>query len=192
VVFQSCDQFRVTVDFNGVPVDAVVDPGAALSCFGKDWLRDNSHVVFHPGTTAELCQLHEPRAVGGFFIGSSAPVDFMVRNSVVGVGEGAYPLNFQVVPGAAFNVTLGLDFLWGYAARLVPRNLTDPTSGAHLCIPVPPQYRKKGVPAKEPPEWVPEQKRSEWVPTCRVRGRYGVYTQRAPVTVVSPSRLAGL
>jgi hypothetical protein len=158
----------------------------------QQWLQQNPHVVFYPGSSAQLCQLQEPRRVGGFFNGSSSTVSYVVRNAVLGIGEGAFPVNMQVVPDAAFDITLGLDFLWGYAARLVPRSLTDRSSGAHLAIPVPPQFRKKGVAAPAPPAWVTQDKRGAWVPICRVRARYAVHTQRAPVTVVSPSCLASL
>jgi hypothetical protein len=192
VVYQSCEQFTVPGDFGGRHVSVTIDPGAALSIFDQGWLKHNKHVVFHPGSSAELCKLHEPRALGSFFTGSSSTVSYVVRNAQLGLGDGRFPVNFHVVPNAAFDITLGLDFLWGYAAKLVSRSISNRGSGQCLVIPVPQQLRKKGMPAPEPPHWVPEHQRASWVPSCRIRARYCVHTLRAPVDVVSPSCLASL
>jgi hypothetical protein len=174
-------------------VTVTVDPGAAFSVVNQAWLKANSHVVFHPGSSAELCQLHDPSQVGGFIKGSSATIRYVVRNASIGLGDGCYPVNFQVVPGAAFDITLGLDFLWGYAARLVPRSFTNRGSGAQLVLPVPQQFRKKGVPARPPPAWWAEKRGgTPYMPMCYVPARYVVHTRRAAVTVVGPGHLASL
>lgn len=191
VMFRSCDQVTVPGDFNGRPVTFTIDPGAALSVFKKEWLQSNKHVVFFPGSSAELCELHHPSKVGGFIEGSNATVQYVVRNAALGIGDGVFPLNLQVVPGAAFDITLGLDFLWAYAARLVPRSLTDRSSGAQLLIPLPPQFRKPGVQVRPAPSWWNEQLKGPYVPHMRVRARYSVFTRPAAVTVVSPACLDG-
>jgi hypothetical protein len=118
----------------------------------------------------------------------------VVRNAVIGLGDGAFPLTFQVVPGAAFSLTLGLDFLWAYAARLVPRSVSDRAQGAQLVVPVPQQFRKKGVPTPPTPTWWDRRRNSgePFVPMCYVKARYTVHTECVPVEIVHPSCLASL
>jgi hypothetical protein len=188
----SCDQITIPADFNGRQVTATLDPGAALTVVDKQWLKDHKHVIFFPGSSAQLCKLVEPSWVGGFIKGTKTQVQYAVRNAVIGIGDGVFPINMQVVPDAAFSLILGLDFLNAYAATLVPRSLTDRGSGAQLSIPVPLKFRKKGVPVPRTPNWWNEQQKGVYVPKCYVRATYSVYTRPVAVTVVSPSCLAGL
>ena len=189
----SCDQVSITADFNGRLVNVTVDPGAAFSVFRTQWVTDHRHVVFHPGSSAQLCQLVEPGWVGGFLKTSpKSMVQYVVRNAVICIGDGAFPLNFQVVDDAAFDITLGLDFLHAYAAQLTPRSLTDRSRGAQLAIPVPPKFRKQGAPVPRTPHYWNEQQQGTWVPKTYVRATYNVYTRPVAVTVVSPSCLSGL
>jgi hypothetical protein len=194
VVYKSCDQVTVTGDFNGRLVDLTIDSGATYSVVSQEWLVANWHLVFHRGSSAQLAKLRKPTSVGGFIKGTSAQVDLVVRNAVIGLGDGAFPVTFQVVPGAAFSLTLGLDFLWAYAARLVPRSLSDRTLGAQLVVPVPQQFRKKGVPTPPTPSWWNQRRNSgePYVPMCYVKARYTVHTECVPVEIVHPSYLASL
>ena len=150
VVYQSCEQFTVPGDFNGRPVSVTIDPGAALS-------------IFHKGTTstwcstlaaARSCVSSTSPALSAASSLTAAALSTMwcaTRNAQLGLGDGRFPVNFHVIPNAAFDITLGLDFLWGYAAKLVSRSISNRGTGQCLVIPVPQQLRKKGVPAHEPP-----------------------------------------
>jgi hypothetical protein len=192
VVYQSCQQITVPGDFNGRPVRLMVDPGAAFSCVSLEWLKRNHHLLFYPGSSAELCRLSVPRELNCFVPGNTVRIEYVVRNAALGLGDGLFPITFQVVPGAAFDLTLGLDFLWGYAVRLVPRHMSAWDSGARLLVPVPQQYRRRGEAPPPPAWWRKERGDTPFVPFCVVRAQYSVRTERALAAVLNPSCLDSL
>jgi hypothetical protein len=192
VAYQTCQQITVAGDFNGRPVRLMVDPGAAFSCVGLEWLKQNHHVLFYPGSSAELCHLSEPRSLSGFVPANPVRIEYAVRNAPLGLGDGVFPVTFQVVPGAAFDLTLGLDFLWGYAVRFVARDPLSWGQGAQLMVPVPQQYRRRGEPRPPPKWWQEKHGDTPYVPYCSVRARYEVRTDRIQATVLNPSCLDSL
>ena len=106
------------------------------------------------------------------------PAKYVLRNVPVGLGPGVYPVNFLVLPEANFSVTLGLDFMYAYAAKLVARAYNNRHSGKFLTMPVPPQYARPGYVRPTPPPYVPAHLRASWVPSAAIPVEYVVHRHR--------------
>jgi hypothetical protein len=177
-------------DVNKVPLTVTVDTGCCTSLMNLSWFKKHRHIFFYPGSPCELMAFEQPPSLGVLLGGHRAKASYVLRNVPLGLGSGIYPVNFLLME-CNFDVTLGLEFVSAYAARVQARVPHDRSRGAGLLIPTPPGYWKPGLAVPLRPAWAQgdSPKAATWLPTNFVPGRYVLTRQRFAVTPVDPSAL---
>jgi hypothetical protein len=172
------EQMQVSGDICGSAAEITVDPGCGHSVLRLSEAQRLVPYLSKPSSPCELLELSEAIRVGLFAGPVNVAAQYVLRNVPVGLGPGVYPTHFLVMEDANFNITLGLDFLYAYAARLIPRSINNRQAGKFLSIPVPAQYARPGYQPPPPPKYVPEYQRASWVPSSAIPARYTVHRHR--------------
>jgi hypothetical protein len=172
------EQMLVSGDICGSQIEATVDPDCGHSVLRLSEAKRLAPYLSRPESPCELLEMNEAIRIGLFAGSASSSAQYVLRNVPVGLGPGVYPTHFLVMEDANFDITLGLDFLFAYAARIIPRSLNNRQAGKYLTIPVPPQYARPGYEPPPPPRYVAEHQRASWVPSSFIPVRYTVHKHR--------------
>ncbi|WIA41033.1 hypothetical protein OEZ86_004671 [Tetradesmus obliquus] len=132
-------------------VQAHLDYGCNGSCISTEFLQQNWHQVFAPGSKAELAELETPLQLGMFAGDQHTVITHVVCGVELVIGDGVYVVDMLVVPGANFSLVLGNDFAFNYAARTWARDLSDRQAGRYLILPLTASLCRPGVEAPRRP-----------------------------------------
>ncbi|WIA20746.1 hypothetical protein OEZ85_005114 [Tetradesmus obliquus] len=145
-------------------VQAHLDYGCNGSCISTEFLQQNWHQVFAPGSKAELAELETPLQLGMFAGDQHTVITHVVCGVELVIGDGVYVVDKLVVPGANFSLVLGNDFAFNFAARTWARDFRDRQAGRYLILPLTASLCRPGVEAPRRPASATE----FWYPMQRV------------------------
>jgi len=172
VVGPGGQQYRLT---------AGLDNGCSIDCCSEEWFLANWQRFVYEGSTAQLCELDQPLAIGMFAGRHTCQATHCVLGLPLQLGQGVYPVDLLIVKGGNFNLVLGNSFLYNYAGRLWQRDFSNRAEGRFLILPLPQRLCQPGVAAPQPPAEAGQ----HWYPQQRIPLHYDVCTDCLTVQPVS-------
>jgi hypothetical protein len=165
----------------GVATAAHMDSGSNLSCASEEWSKTLLSRLRKPDCQAQLVKLAKPLVIGMFAGQETVVATHVLRNVAIDIKQGRYRYDLVIVPGANFNVVLGLDFMHDYAGRMWTRDFRDRQSGRYLILPLTAALCRPG---EQPPQR-PADAGPHWYPSQRIPLTYNVIMESWPVRPVS-------
>jgi hypothetical protein len=163
-----------------------LDNGCSIDCCSEQYFVDNFHRFIYPGSSAQLCELDQPLAIGMFAGRETCEATHCLLGLPLLIGQGVYTVDLLIVKGGNFNLVLGNSFLYNYAGRIWQQDYSNREEGRYIILPLPQRLCQPGVTAPQPPA----NAHPHWYPQQRIPLQYDVCTDTLTVKPVSEYALA--